>query len=52
VTAGVSPGDTIIVNPPDSLATGQSVKVAAPKAKNDAKDSDAGTRGGKGDSKP
>jgi len=30
VTAGIVPGEAIIVNPPDSLATGQQVKVALP----------------------
>jgi RND family efflux transporter MFP subunit len=43
VTSGVAPGDTVILNPPDSLESGQPVKVAPPSGKDDKN---------KGDKKP
>ena len=30
IAAGVSPGDAVITNPPDSLANGELVRVASP----------------------
>jgi hypothetical protein len=32
VLSGVEPGDTLIVNPPDSLGEGMPVRLAAPAA--------------------
>jgi RND family efflux transporter MFP subunit len=41
VKSGVEPDETIIVNPPDSLATGQPVRVAGQPAKDDDGDGDS-----------
>jgi RND family efflux transporter MFP subunit len=38
VTAGISPGDTIIINPPDSLISGEKVRVMAPEKSEEKKD--------------
>ncbi len=32
VASGISPGDSVIVNPPDSLVNGEVVRVAGPAA--------------------
>jgi RND family efflux transporter MFP subunit len=40
VKSGITPGETIIVNPPDSLITGQPVHVVTPGGDKDGKDGD------------
>jgi RND family efflux transporter MFP subunit len=60
--AGVSPGETIVVNPPDDLANGEEVRVVTPQEQkksdgeagsksNDDQKSNDGQNGGKDDSK-
>jgi RND family efflux transporter MFP subunit len=53
VQSGIAPGETIIVNPPDSLATGQPVRVitSGDDQDGDGKDGDGGTKDGKDNDK-
>lgn len=47
VTSGVTPGETIIINPPDSIVTGQPVRVVTPGKNKDGDGGDDGKDDGK-----
>jgi hypothetical protein len=47
VVSGVSPGEAIIINPPDSLTSGQEVKVVTPEQKQKEAKKDDKSDGGK-----
>lgn len=48
VTSGLNPDDQVVVNPPDSLISGQDIKIAEPAKPADGKDA----KDGKADAKP